>query len=217
MTVPDPARPGTGGAVEPQPADSEDEESVSGEGRGILVVVSGPSGAGKTSVVQALAERVAFHFSVSWTTREQRPGERDGVDYVFVDRHEFEEAIGQEGFLEWAEYSGHLYGTPRRQVLAHLDRGEHVLLDIENDGAGQVKRSYPEAMLIFILPPSMEELEHRLRGRGDTTDGDIAKRLAVADRQIADARDNYDFLVTNSKVGAAADEIVSILAAAASR
>ncbi len=217
MTVPDPARPGTGAAVESQPVDSENEESVGGEGRGILVVVSGPSGAGKTSVVQALAERVTFHFSVSWTTREQRPGERDGVDYVFVDRSEFEEAIRQEGFLEWAEYSGHLYGTPRPQVLTHLDRGEHVLLDIENDGAGQVKRSYPEAMLIFILPPSMEELEQRLRGRGDTTDGDITKRLAVADRQIADARDNYDFLVTNSEVGAAADEIVSILAAAASR
>jgi guanylate kinase len=172
---------------------------------------------GKTSVVHSLTSRVEFHFSVSWTTRRQRPGEADGVDYVFVDRATFETAIGREGFLEWAEYSGHLYGTPRDPVLAHLLEGENVLLDIENDGAGQVKRSYPEAMLIFVLPPSMEELEQRLRSRGDTSEKDIEKRLAVAAAQISDAADNYDFLVTNTEVGAAADEIVSILAAAAGR
>jgi guanylate kinase len=183
--------------------------------RGTLLVVSGPSGAGKTSVVHALVKRAPFHFSVSWTTRAQRTGEISGVDYVFVDRSEFEECIREGGFLEWAEYSGHLYGTPRREVLAHLRDGENVLLDIENEGAGQVKRAYPEAVLIFILPPSMEELEQRLRGRGDTSDADIGRRLAVAEEQMAQARRNYDFLVTNAEVGAAADEIVSILIAAA--
>lgn len=178
-------------------------------------MVSGPSGAGKTSVVQALSSRLPFHFSVSWTTRERRPGETDGVDYMFVNRSEFEAGALRGGFLEWAEYSGHLYGTPRREVLARLDRGEHVLLDIENDGAGQVKRSYPEAMLIFILPPSMEVLEQRLRGRGDTPPSDIEQRLAVAGEQIAQARESFDYLVTNTDVGTAADEIVSILTAAA--
>ena len=178
--------------------------------------MSGPSGVGKTSVVHALRKRAPFHFSVSWTTRTQRVGETSGVEYVFVDRAEFEDRIQEGGFLEWAEYSGHLYGTPRQEVLAHLDEGENVLLDIENDGAGQVKRSYPEAVLIFILPPSMDELERRLRGRGDTSGADIDRRLAVAEEQIAQAQRSYDFLVTNAEVGAAADEIVSILAAAAS-
>lgn len=182
--------------------------------RGTLLVVSGPSGVGKSSVVEALTELMDFHFSVSWTTRTRRSGETDGIDYVFVDRRTFEEGIAAGGFLEWAEYSGYFYGTRRDQVLAHLDRGEHVLLDIENDGAGQVKRSYPDAVLVFILPPSMRELERRLRSRGDTSDSDIEKRLAVAESQIADARDNFDHLVTNSEVVAVAEEIVSILSTA---
>lgn len=185
--------------------------------RGTLLVVSGPSGVGKSSVVHALTERVDFHFSVSWTTREQRPGESDGVDYVFVDRTRFEKGIEQGGFLEWAEYSGHLYGTPRQPVLAQLKRGNHVLLDIENDGAGQVKLAYPQALLVFLLPPSMEELERRLRGRGDTTDHDIERRLSIARDQIADAAVKFDHLVTNYEVDAVADEIVSILSAAAGR
>ncbi len=184
---------------------------------GSLVVISGPSGVGKSSVVQALTERMTFHFSVSWTTRERRPGEHDGVDYVFVDRDRFEQGIDGGGFLEWAEYSGHLYGTPRQAVLAHLDRGEHVLLDIENDGAGQVKQAYPEAVLVFILPPSLEELERRLRERGDTADADIEKRLSVAASQIAEAEWKFDHRVVNSEVTAVADEIVSILTSADGR
>lgn len=182
--------------------------------RGTLLVVSGPSGVGKSSVVQALTERMQFHFSVSWTTRSRRPGEDDGVDYVFVDRSSFEEGIASGGFLEWAEYSGQLYGTPRKQVLAHLDKGEHVLLDIENDGAAQVKQTYPEAMLVFILPPTLQELERRLRGRGDTSEQDMQKRLAVARDQIREAEAAFDYLVTNDDVGAVADEIVSILSGA---
>ena len=185
--------------------------------RGTLLVISGPSGVGKSSVVQALTERMTFHFSVSWTTRTRRPGEQDGTDYVFVDRARFEQGIADRGFLEWAEYSGHLYGTPRVEVLAHLDRGEHVLLDIENDGAGQVKESYPEAVLVFILPPSLAELERRLRDRGDTAESDIKKRLGVAADQIAEAEWKFDHRVVNSEVSAVADEIVSILTSADGR
>lgn len=179
--------------------------------RGTLLVISGPSGVGKSSVVQALTERMKFHFSVSWTTRERRQGERDGIDYVFVSRKRFEEGITAAGFLEWAEYSGHLYGTPRTAVLTHLDAGEHVLLDIENDGAGQVKKSYPDAVLVFILPPSLGELERRLRARGDTPEADIRKRLSVAASQMEEAESKFDYRVVNSEVGAVADEIVSIL------
>ncbi len=181
---------------------------------GTLLVISGPSGVGKSSVVHALTERMEFHFSVSWTTRSSRPGERDGVDYVFVDRSEFEAAIERKGFLEWAEYSGHLYGTPRDAVLAHLDRGEHVLLDIENDGAGQVKEAYPEAVLVFILPPSLAELERRLRDRGDTSEEDIEKRLAVAASQMEEDVWKFDHRFTNAEVDDVADQIVSILTAA---
>jgi len=182
--------------------------------RGILLVISGPSGVGKSSVVNALAERVPFHFSVSWTTRERRPGERDGVDYVFVDRARFLENIESGGFLEWAEYSGHLYGTPRDAVLAQLDAGRHVLLDIENDGAGQVKQSYPEALLVFVLPPSLAELERRLRNRGDTSEADVELRLGVAAEQMAEATWKFDHTVVNDQVDVVADEIVSILKAA---
>ena len=174
-------------------------------------MISGPSGVGKSSVVHALADRMTFHFSVSWTTRERRPGERDGIDYVFVDRKRFEDGIAEAGFLEWAEYSGHLYGTPRAAVLAHLDAGEHVLLDIENDGAGQVKKAYSDAVLVFILPPSLEELERRLRDRGDTAEEDIQKRLGIAASQMQEAELKFDHRVVNSEVGAVADEIVSIL------
>lgn len=182
--------------------------------KGRLVVVSGPSGVGKSSVVQALTERVKFHFSVSWTTRQKRPGEKNGVDYIFVSREQFLACVEEGGLLEWAEYSGYHYGTPTQQVLAHLERGEHVLLDIENDGASQVKTAYPEALLIFILPPSIAELERRLRSRGDTSPSDMEKRLAVAESQIEEARRNFDHLVTNTEVSAVADEIVSILSSA---
>ena len=182
--------------------------------RGVLLVISGPSGVGKSSVVHALTERVSFHFSVSWTTRERRPGENDGIDYVFVDRPQFVENIASGGFLEWAEYSGHMYGTPRDAVLGQLDAGHHVLLDIENDGAGQVKESYPESLLVFILPPSLEELERRLRDRGDTSEEDIQKRLSVAAEQIDEATWKFDHTVINDQVDVVADEIVSILTAA---
>jgi guanylate kinase len=134
------------------------------------------------------------------------------VDYVFVDRETFRSGIEAGGFLEWAEYSGYYYGTPRRAVLEHLERGENVLLDIENDGAKQVKASYPEAVLIFIKPPSLAELERRLRARGDTSATDIARRLAVAEEQIVEAEERFDVLVVNEDIATVVDQIAPILA-----
>lgn len=175
--------------------------------------MSGPSGVGKSSVVHALAARIPFHFSVSWTTREKRPGEEDGIDYVFVDRDTFRAGIEAGGFLEWAEYSGYYYGTPRRAVLEHLARGDNVLLDIENDGAKQVKSTYPDAVLVFIVPPSLDELERRLRRRGDTSPQDMGRRLAIAREQMAEAAERFDFLVVNETVDAVVDKIAPILSA----
>lgn len=161
--------------------------------------------------MDALAEQADFHFSVSMTTRPPRPSEVDGVDYHFVTREEFQEAVAADNLLEWAEYGGNLYGTPRDPVVARLDAGQNVLLDIENDGAGQVKRSYPDAVLIFLVPPSLEELEDRLRNRGDTNDTEVRRRLAVAESQIADAESNFDHLVVNDEIAAAVAEVTGIL------
>jgi guanylate kinase len=166
---------------------------------------------GKSSVVAGLADRLPFHFSVSMTTRPARPGEKDGVAYHFVDRERFESAIESRELAEWAEYSGHLYGTPRRAVEEHLAAGEDVVLDIELLGAEQVRSAFPEAMLVFIEPPSMEVVEARLRGRGDTTDEEVASRLSVARWQMERARKLFDHFVINDDLERAVDELAGIL------
>jgi guanylate kinase len=178
---------------------------------GILLVVSGPSGVGKSSVIDGVLDRTGSVFSVSATTRSPRPGEVDGEDYWFVDHHAFSELVASGGMLEWAEYGGYRYGTPRAPVIKTLAGGIHVILDIENDGAHQVKEAYPSAVLVFLMPPSRAELEHRLRSRGDTTNRDIDRRLAVADEQILDARAFYDHLVVNDNLEGAITQVVSIL------
>lgn len=178
---------------------------------GKLIVVSGPSGVGKTSVVEAVLDCTGADFSVSATTRHPRPGEEHGVDYYFVDDAHFRSMQAGGELLEWAEYGGHQYGTPVSEVMSRLDGGRDVLLDIENDGAKQVKGAYPDAVLIFLLPPSLETLEGRLRARGDTSDEDIARRLAVAEAQIAEAHRVYDHLVVNDDLATAIDEVSSIL------
>jgi len=176
-------------------------------------VITGPSGVGKTSVVAGLAERMPFHFSVSMTTRPARPGEVSGVDYHFVDRNRFLAARDAGELLEWAEYSDHLYGTPRAPVERALVAGEDVLLDIEVLGAEQVKEAFPEAELVFLEPPSLEALEARLRGRGDTDEEQIAQRLALAQWQMDRARGLFDHFVVNDDLARAIDEVAGILAA----
>ncbi len=183
------------------------------EGR--LLVVSGPSGVGKSSVIDGVLEQVDAGFSVSATTRSPRPGETDGVDYWFVAHEEFSDLVEGGGMLEWAEYGGYRYGTPRAPVVEVLASGSHVILDIENDGAHQVQAAYPAAVLVFLMPPSRDELERRLRSRGDTSESDIDRRLAVADEQMLDARESYDHLVINDNLEGAISQVVSILQAPA--
>lgn len=174
-------------------------------------MVSGPSGVGKSSVIEGVLARTGARFSVSATTRSPRPGESDGEDYWFVEQDDFTDLVNSGGMLEWAEYGGYRYGTPRAPVIGILETGTHVILDIENDGAHQVKRAYPTSVLVFLMPPSRDELERRLRERGDTSEVDIERRLAVADEQMIDAQEYYDFLVVNDDLEGAISRVVSIL------
>ena len=178
---------------------------------GHLVVLSGPSGAGKSTILAAILERTNAAFSVSATTRGPRPNEVDGREYHFLDRAEFEALIEGDQVLEWAEYGGHLYGTLRRAVQPVLATGTDVILDIENEGAKQIRDRAPDAVLIFIRPPSVDVLERRLHRRGDTAPEDIERRLAVAEAQIAEAPALYDHIVVNDDVETAIGRVLDIL------
>jgi guanylate kinase len=175
-----------------------DREDPAGRGgRGLLVVIAGPSGVGKGTVHARVREALPDSvLSVSATTRPARPHERDGVDYRFVDREGFEAMVTGDELLEWAEYADHLYGTPRAAVEAAVADGRTVVLDIEVQGAVQVRDRDPEALLIFLAPPSFEELERRLRGRGTEDEEYVARRLAIAHEEVAQ-RDRFDVVVVN--------------------
>ena len=181
--------------------------------RGRVLVVFGPSGVGKSTVLDELKARVPFRFSVSATTRPARPGEIDGEDYHFISGPRFEELIEQGEFLEWAEYSGNLYGTLRSEVEEPLAAGEDVVLDIEIQGVMQVKRTLPEAVFVYVAPPDEAELERRLRGRGDTSDVD--RRLAIARAEADAAAGLFDHRVVNDDVERAVSHLVGILRGAA--
>ena len=179
--------------------------------KGALIVVSAPSGCGKSTILKRLMERREnLRFSVSATTRAPRPGERDGIDYFFVSRAEFRQMILHDAFLEYAQYVGNFYGTPRAAVEAQLAQARDVYLDIEVQGAMQVKRNRPETLLIFVMPPSMEELERRLTGRGDVDPEIVRRRLAEAEREIS-MRGEFDFVVVNDAIDRAADEISNLI------
>lgn len=178
---------------------------------GRLTVISGPSGVGKSTIVDAIIEKTPSVFSVSATTREPRPGEVEGVDYFFVDEGIFRAKIRSGEILEWAEYGGNLYGTLRSSVDPILESGRNVLLDIENEGAKQIKALFPEALLIFVAPPDIDTLNARLTGRGDTTEDDIALRLSAARSQISEASDVYDHVVVNTNLERAISEVLDIL------
>lgn len=177
---------------------------------GKLIVISGASGVGKGTVVKAMmAQRQDLFFSVSATTRPPRPGEVDGQDYYFVTRETFEAMIARGEMLEYDEHAKNYYGTPKAQVEEKQKKG-HVLLDIEPNGARNVKNNYPEAVLIFIMPPSVEELERRLRGRNDTPEDQITIRMERAKWEM-DQRSWYDHVVINDNAERCAREILKII------
>ena len=178
---------------------------------GRLVVPTGPSGVGKGTVVAELRRmRPDVWVSVSATTRAPRPGDVDGVQYHFWTRQRFDRTIAEGGFLEWAEFAGNRYGTPRQPVEEHLSAGEPVLLEIELQGARQVRATAPEALMVFLEPPSFEALEQRLRGRGTEDEAAIARRLDRARAELAASRE-FDEVVLNDDVVRAARELVDFL------
>ena len=172
-----------------------------------IFVFSGASGVGKSSALKRVMEaREDLRFSVSATTRKPRPGEVDGVHYFFVTKERFEQMIEDREMLEYDAHHENLYGTPRNQILGE----KHVVLDIEPNGAFQVKRNYPDAALIFVTPPSLEELERRLRGRGDTPEEQSEGRMARAKWEIAQS-DHYDYVVLNDDLDRCVAEILDII------
>ena len=185
--------------------------------RGQLIVLSGPSGVGKSTVIAELfAQRSNIYFSVSYTTRQPRVGEQDGVNYNFVSREEFERMIADDELLEYAEYVDNYYGTSMKLIQEKLDAGIDVLLDIEVQGAAKVRARCPDALFIFIIPPSFEELSRRLHRRNTDSEEVIAGRLAKARQEFREIP-KYDYLDINDKVANAVHEIEAILTAAECR
>ena len=181
--------------------------------RGFLLILSGPSGAGKNTVLDAVRERCPeLLYSVSATTRPPRPLEQDGRDYLFLSRDEFERRKEAGDFLEWAEFCGHYYGTPLAYVRDSLERGQVVVMDIDIQGARQVKRKMPEAIFVFLLPPTMAELENRLRGRSSDSDAAIKNRLDKALMELR-AGIEYDYVIRNDEIDNAATKLQAIITA----
>lgn len=181
--------------------------------KGILVVVSGFSGAGKGTVLaQVLTKRPDLYFSISFTTRAPREKEQDGVNYHFITREEFQDRINRGEFLEYAEYVGNYYGTSMQVIREKLEQGIDVILEIEIQGAAKVREKLPEAVSLFLVPPSFEELSRRLHDRGTDAEATIRKRLETARREVKEIV-NYDYIVVNDTVDRAVEEILAILTA----
>ncbi len=184
---------------------------------GLLVVVAGPSGVGKGTVhARVRAELPDACLSVSVTTRPARPHEREGVDYHFVDRATFQGMVDRGELLEWAEFAGHLYGTPREPVAAAVAAGQVVVLDIEVQGAIQIRERVPDALLVFLVPPDLAELERRLRSRGTEDDGAVARRLERAREELSHG-DVFDVVVVNDDLDRCVAEVLAAIEAARAR
>ena len=179
--------------------------------KGLLVVVSAPSGCGKDTVINALRESdFKFEKTISDTTRVMREGEANGVDYTFIDETTFKNRIENGYYLEYTVYNGNFYGTPKSEVEKHLEKGECVLMKIEVEGAGNVRKLMPEAVSVFLVPPSMEELEKRLKGRGTETEESFKKRFETAKEELARAPE-YDYIVVNDEISKCVEKIRNII------
>ena len=179
--------------------------------KGRLVIISGPSGVGKNTVVRGMAAHRSFHFAVSATTRVARSEETDGVDYHFVDAGTFSSMIAEDRLIEWAEFAGSRYGTLREQVLGQLEAGQDVVLDVEVSGALKVMELYADVVSIFVMPPSITELESRMRGRRDMSEAQIATRLALAEEQIQVGPKQFRHVVVNEDLDTTVAAIMDIL------
>lgn len=185
--------------------------------KGLLIVLSGPSGAGKDAVLSELRNKeLNMKQSVSMTTRAMRQGEVDGVDYFFTDVPTFEKNIEEGYFLEYVKYGDNYYGTPKKKIEELINEGFNVFLKIEVEGAGNVRKVFPEAISIFIVPPSIEALKARLKGRGTESEETYHKRLEIAQSELSRAKE-YDYIVVNDTLSACADDICSIISAENSR
>ena len=181
--------------------------------KGILIVVSAPAGCGKDTILeQALKANDNLFYSVSATSRAMRPGETDGVSYHFKTREQFEEMIKNGELLEYTEYVGNYYGTPKKAVTDMLEAGKDVILKIEIEGAANVRRMFPDCTMVFILPPSFAELDRRLHKRGTETDDVIKQRLETARRELKFA-ENYDYLITNAALEDAVEDFLAVVRA----
>lgn len=182
--------------------------------KGILIVVSGFSGAGKGTLMKQLVRTYDnYALSVSMTTRNPRPGEEEGREYFFAGRQEFERRIAEGGFIEYATYCDNYYGTPREYVIKQLEKGKDVILEIEIQGALKVKKQFPTALLLFVMPPSAQELKKRLEGRGTETPEVIEKRLGRASEE-AEGIENYDYIVINDRLEECVEEMHRLILAA---
>ena len=182
--------------------------------KGILIVVSGFSGVGKGTLMKQLVHSYDnYALSVSMTTRQPRPGESDGKEYFFVSREVFEKTIAENGLIEYANYCGNYYGTPKEYVEKQLEKGKDVILEIEIQGALKVREQFPTALLLFVMPPSAQELKKRLEGRGTETEEVIDKRLKRATEE-AEGIENYDFIVINDKLEECVKEMHGLILAA---
>ena len=178
---------------------------------GQLIVITGPSGVGKGTIVRSLLQsHPNLYLSISATTRQPRAGEIEGVDYYFLSRTEFENAIARGEFIEWAEYASNYYGTPKIKIEEQIALGKSILLEIEVVGARKIAKIFPDALRIFILPPSIEALEQRIRGRGKNSEESIARRIAIAKTEI-DASDEFDYTIVNDDLQSAIAEVEAVI------